>query len=234
MKTSLRTLIGMVFLLGFAGTSSADLIVKDNYLVYDTVLNVTWLRDANYNANNGSGGLMTWNQAMEWANNLNIEGYTGWRLPTLRVLTLPVFPLPAVYNEMAYLDNVELGNPDTYNGGNGDPTTQNFSPFFNVQSTTYWTGFDEGPTDADPSVHLITDFNFHWGNQGNFWSTMQVFAMAVHDGELEAPSTGGGGGPDGGGGGDGGGSAVPEPSGLLLLGTGLLGLTSVMRKKLRM
>jgi hypothetical protein len=49
--------------------------------LYDTVLNVTWLRDANVN------GAMTWDNANTWADSLNSSptggGFTGWRLPTM-------------------------------------------------------------------------------------------------------------------------------------------------------
>jgi hypothetical protein len=47
---------------------------------YDTVLNITWLADANAN------GPMTWNVADTWANALGVGGYNDWRLPA----TLPV------------------------------------------------------------------------------------------------------------------------------------------------
>lgn len=60
---------------------------------YDSVLNITWLRDANASraadVNNfeqycaGCGGLMTWNQANTWANNFSFGNYTDWRLPTM-------------------------------------------------------------------------------------------------------------------------------------------------------
>jgi hypothetical protein len=42
---------------------------------YDTELNVTWLRNANAN------GLMAWDSAKTWANNLVVGGFGGWRLP---------------------------------------------------------------------------------------------------------------------------------------------------------
>jgi hypothetical protein len=57
---------------------------------YDTVLNTTWLADANAGAgsvfDNGSStidGKMTWENANAWAAGLDVYGVTGWRLPTL-------------------------------------------------------------------------------------------------------------------------------------------------------
>ena len=45
--------------------------------LYDTVLHVTWLRDANVN------GEMPWKTANSWANNLVVGTFSGWRLPTM-------------------------------------------------------------------------------------------------------------------------------------------------------
>jgi hypothetical protein len=67
-------------------------------MLYDTVLNVTWLQDANYAATSGycntasncasehylpaivPPGRMTWTQAHSWANGLEYGGYSDWRL----------------------------------------------------------------------------------------------------------------------------------------------------------
>lgn len=58
-------------------------------LIFDDVLNITWLADANYAKTSGhdSDGRMTWDNAMAWADNLvysvrNVD-YTDWRLPTI-------------------------------------------------------------------------------------------------------------------------------------------------------
>ncbi len=57
---------------------------------YDSVLNVTWLADANANLANANqvpnvyaGGNLTWSAAMSWAGNLALGGYTEWRLPKM-------------------------------------------------------------------------------------------------------------------------------------------------------
>lgn len=48
---------------------------------YDTVLNITWLADANYGQ--AIGTTMDWFDANAWATGLNVNGISGWRLPAL-------------------------------------------------------------------------------------------------------------------------------------------------------
>ncbi|MEI7465014.1 MAG: DUF1566 domain-containing protein [Burkholderiales bacterium] len=69
----------------------------NSVFLYDDVLNVTWLRNANAGAGSvydtvGSGGTTTdgrmpWSNAVAWASSLNgtaaVGGTTGWRLPTM-------------------------------------------------------------------------------------------------------------------------------------------------------
>ena len=103
---------------------------------YDTVLNVTWLADANAAAggvfDNGdriTDGQMTWPNAKTWAAELNVYGLTGWRLPTIIDTGIPgcgdygyvgtdcgfnVKTISAdgltVYSELAHLFFTTLGN----------------------------------------------------------------------------------------------------------------------------
>ena len=44
---------------------------------YDTTLDITWLADA------GANWVLNWDSANTWANQLNLGGVTGWRLPAL-------------------------------------------------------------------------------------------------------------------------------------------------------
>jgi hypothetical protein len=72
----------------------------DYQAYYDTVLNVTWLKDANLAASNqfgmdsftgidyaiGDNGAMTWNAVNNWVSMVNQSNYLGfnsWRLPTM-------------------------------------------------------------------------------------------------------------------------------------------------------
>src|SRR5215831_2067745 len=65
--------------------SYAALYDRGQGLIYDSVLNITWLQDAQYAQTSGydSDGIFTWADAETWVNQLNYLSITGWRLPTL-------------------------------------------------------------------------------------------------------------------------------------------------------
>ena len=52
-------------------------------MIYDDVLDITWLQDANYAMSSGydTDGKMTWNEAIAWADQLSFGGFNDWRLP---------------------------------------------------------------------------------------------------------------------------------------------------------
>ncbi len=89
-----RTIFTFGLLAGllFAGLANGTLIDRGNGLIYDTVLNITWLQDANpcvtlsncVNPNPGMG-FMTWTDANTWASNLVYQGFSDWRLPYISV-----------------------------------------------------------------------------------------------------------------------------------------------------
>jgi hypothetical protein len=61
----------------------AELIDRGRGLIYDDVLDITWLQDANYAKTSGfdADGLMFWGEAVAWADGLVYEGVDDWRLP---------------------------------------------------------------------------------------------------------------------------------------------------------
>src|SRR5215510_7818060 len=58
--------------------SYAALYDRGGGLIYDSVLNITWLQDASL-----AGSPMHWNDAEAWVSGLTYDGIGGWRLPTL-------------------------------------------------------------------------------------------------------------------------------------------------------
>lgn len=146
MNTSTWRIAALSLAMGLPGAANAALEGRDLNgslgsfeAYYDTVLDITWLADANAGAgsiyDNGSfgttDGRMTWANANAWAASLSFfnplanETYSDWRLPTVK----PVNGVSFNYNqssngstdlgynitspqsEMAYMYYVNLGNP---------------------------------------------------------------------------------------------------------------------------
>lgn len=78
-------------LLAVSCAAQAALHDRGGGLIYDDVLNVTWLQDANYAQTSGhdADGGMTWNDAIAWAAGLSYfdsvrnATYSDWRLPSI-------------------------------------------------------------------------------------------------------------------------------------------------------
>jgi hypothetical protein len=78
-------ILALISGLAISGSAQAILIDRGGGLIYDDVLNVTWLQDANYAKTSGydADGRMNWSAANTWAANLVFGGYDDWRLPTM-------------------------------------------------------------------------------------------------------------------------------------------------------
>jgi hypothetical protein len=65
-------------------TAHAPLFDRGGGLIYDDVLKITWLSDANYamSSSYDTDGRMNWRAANTWAAGLSHGGYDDWRLPT--------------------------------------------------------------------------------------------------------------------------------------------------------
>ena len=182
MKKSLVHLGAVVFILGFVGTSNAALWDRGGGLIYDDVLNITWLQDANYARTSGSDadGLTNWNAAVAWADGLAYYDsvrdvtWTDWRLPT----TLDgqdAFGYNITTSEMGHMYYVNLGNLSFPQPGWG---LANTGPFSNLISYMYWSETEGG---------LLSDvgwaFDFYSGYQRSEWQ-YDGLAWAVRSGDV--------------------------------------------------
>ncbi len=167
-------IVGVVLGL-MAGGANATLSSRDNgNMVYDDVLNITWLADWNMN------GAMGWDAANTWANTLVVDGYSGWRLPTAlnQDKTGPCSAYDCNSSEMGYMFYQNWGatkNNDYSSGTN----TANLALFKNVQSGYYWSGTEYSQSDA-------WFFGSRIGNQSGVAKGNALFAVAVRDGDVAA------------------------------------------------
>lgn len=208
------TLLGRdINLIPVAATSNAAV-----YL-YDTTLNVTWLRDANVS------GVMDWAAANTWTANLvtgtGATAINDWRLPTMAdpaaVANCTYSGTNCGYNvvtsssEMASLFFSTLGNKSYANASEvvqaGWGLT-NAGSFQNMQSyDAYRLG-----TEYAPDTNSVWVFGTHDGSQFLTGKSAPMYAMAVRPGDV-AP--------------------VPEPEtyAMLLAGLGLIGAVVRRRKR---
>lgn len=192
---------------------------------YDTVLGITWLRNADVN------GFMNWGVANAWASTLVVGGIGGWRLPMMVDTGAPGCDESnaggtdcgynvqtrsggVTYSEIAHLHYVTLGNKaicppgDATCAGGPQPGwgLTNTGGFQNLQANDYWFGTEYALNPNDGWFININDGNQTWvGKQ------VTLLALAVRSGDVAAP--------------------IPEPQtyAMLLLGLGVLSLT--MRRR---
>jgi hypothetical protein len=121
-----------VILFGYSLASNAALFDRGGGLIYDDVLNITWLQDANYAMTSGfdADGRMTWAQANAWAEGLNYYDsvrkvtYGNWRLPT----TSPVNGISFDINITADASTDRVTAPTTTDGSDGGWRDSNGTP----------------------------------------------------------------------------------------------------------
>lgn len=219
----------LVLAAGLSGTAQATLYDRGGGLIYDSDLNVTWLKDANYAQSSGydADGLMTWAQAKTWATNLiyhdnlrNVD-LTGWRLPTAIDTGTPGcyysysgtdcgYNVNTAGNELAYLFYNELGKTSIYTTGgiliNNHVYDGGWGPFINVYATRgYWSGTPATNNTPGPRAMF-----FYTGYVGEYSQSSDISAWAVRPGDVPAVAS------------------IPEPEAyaMLLAGLGLVAIAS--------
>jgi hypothetical protein len=212
------------------GNAQAALIDRGGGLIYDDVLNVTWLQDANYAKSNSFGvsginsnGSMSWYTAQVYIGALNSAshlGYNSWRMPTTLIWDagctkglggLSGYDMNCTGSALGSLYFETLGRQGPYDQwGILHPGTENNNsgPFINLDPVSYWTS-----TDWPNSIDVAYRFDFLTGGLDESWkefSFPRVWAML--DGDVAA-------------------SPVPAPPAFILMLTGLGILGATRRRK---
>jgi hypothetical protein len=207
-RLSMQRLTVVLFLCvgtAWPAASFADLLGRlpktpggtDYQVIYDSDQNISWL--ANAKAGQGSSfdsqpdtddGLMSWGDAVDWAESLNINGHRDWRLPITSQPDMscsgesegpagePVhFGENCIGSELGYLFYVHLGV--AAGSAVTSSTSSDLALFSNLEGAEWWSSTYQQLT--------VEAWNFRLSNgwQGTSnKSNFQHFAWAVHDGDV--------------------------------------------------
>lgn len=211
-------IVALVLAVGFlgTGTSEAALIDRGSGLIYDDVLDVTWLQNANL-----AGVVFKWHDALDFAAELEYQDtvrnvvWDDWRLPTtIDDPSSAGWDPSGASSELAYMYYVNLGFAANMSLDVTDPAPSgsNYNPFINVQSRGYWSGTEHVGSASESA--WATHFHFGWQLVDDSGDIM--YAWAVRDGDVGAAPVV---------------ERVPEPATLSFIGLGLVGGLFAQRKR---
>ena len=187
--------------------ANSALVDRGTGMIYDTVLGITWLQDANYVNTSGydddlygtdTGGQIRGDDAINWAADLEYGGYSDWRLPKVTPIngvsynyswsdygsTDMGFNISAPGSAYPYSTSSELAFM-FYNNLNGDRSgVVDMQPFINLQHAIYFT---ETPYSYSEWFEEFTRFVFQTNNGAQGYDRLSDienrYAWAVRDGD---------------------------------------------------
>lgn len=212
---------------------------------YDTVLNITWLANANlgkgtvYDTAEDGNGAVNWADANALATGLSEGGVTGWRLPKASPVNGTSwqyynandwwtgsgdqsYNIISPNSELAHMFHVTLGNKSIVDTEGNDQEgwgVTNTGPFNNLSTgNAYWFGttFDQYAGDPRYTEPRAWLFYLDFGSQGQAKQTNLLYAWAVHDGDIGSAL-----------------APVPEPETYVMMLAGLAGLATMARRRQR-
>jgi hypothetical protein len=230
-------------------SSNAALYDRGNGMIYDSTQNITWMQDRNYAQSSGydADGRMTWVEASAWVESLAYGGFSDWRLPSAKLngstgcqaFGYFAYQLCPGYingtNDLSFNNTrSEVGHLYTELGN-----LSNYSPTGTYYDYNQWSGWNN-LSFVDPLTNQSASFVNLFGSGAGFWesesyqgdassawvfsgvrgfhgyeakNSLNVFTWAVRDGDVLAANE------------------VPVPAAAWLMGTGLIGLVGVARRK---
>jgi hypothetical protein len=213
MKTIINVITAFIFVAGSVQAATFD---RGSGLIYDDVLDITWLQNANQavgsrhtTINDGiHAGRMHGDNPFFWADELSFAGYDDWRSVSMDVNNDGIIITCNGSNELACRDN-ELAYMfyENLGGSFGEDLTGDLGLFKNIKST-YWSSTPFGDSGFES-----WSFGFDGGHQGGNITANLNFAWAVRPGDVSVE--------------------IPEPTTFTLLGLGFLGLLGSARSKRR-
>lgn len=231
------------------GTWTSTLLARDldgNFAngaeaYYDTVLNITWMANANlgvgsiFDTEEDGNGAMNWASAIDFLDSRTDGGVTGWRLPKVSPINGTSwqyydandywtgqrdqgYNIVSPNSELAHMFHVTLGNlsiMDTQGNDQEGFGVTNQGPFSGLSSgNAYWFGttFDQFTAPGQPSNRAWL-FYPAFGSQGFANQANGLLVWAVHDGDVGTAMP------------------VPEPESYALMLAGLAGVTLAARRR---
>lgn len=158
MKKFIMLSVVMLLVLGTAISPKAALHDRAGGLIYDDVLDITWMQDAYY-----FGSTMTWSDAVTSVNDLIFQGYDDWRLPTSDTSCTGNGCTSSEMGHLFYIDGITSTTPGI---------------FTDVKSSMYWSATE----DSEDTLNAWR-FSFKYGTQDVSTKTSTRYAWAVRDGD---------------------------------------------------
>jgi len=158
---------------------------------YDTVLDITWLRDANYAVTSGDDvdGRMIWVEANAWVSNLSFYDpirnvtYDNWRLPTLGPVNGISFNT-AYYSldgttDYGYASTTTDGSDGGWRDSSGNPVSELGHMFYVTLANLGYCSIDSPPIcspPGQPGYGLTNTGPFTNIAISTYWSDMELNA----------------------------------------------------------